>query len=61
MINKPLVIDLDGTIIFSDILHESTLNILKNSIKDFLKLPFYLIKGKANLKQFLDSPDGAIS
>ena len=50
---KPLIVDLDGTIIFSDILHESVLNVAKKSFKNFLKIPFYLFKGKAVLKKFL--------
>lgn len=50
---KPLIVDLDGTVILSDILHESVLNVAKKSLKNFLKIPFYLFKGKAVLKKFL--------
>jgi 4-hydroxybenzoate polyprenyltransferase len=46
----PLVVDLDGTLIFSDTLHESAIILLRNSPLSIFKLPFWLVTGKANLK-----------
>lgn len=46
----PLVVDLDGTIIQTDMLHESVLNIFRTSLHDTLKMPFWLLRGKAVLK-----------
>lgn len=47
---NPLIIDLDGTLINSDLLFESTLSfIIKNPINAF-KVVKYLFSGKANLK-----------
>ncbi|RMC99268.1 UbiA family prenyltransferase [Aquitalea palustris] len=47
----PLCVDLDGTLIYSDMLHESTLSMLK--VKPFaaLRLPGWLLQGKAVLKE----------
>lgn len=47
----PLAVDLDGTLIRSDMLHESALNSFKKSFLGILFWPFYLIKGKAFLKK----------
>lgn len=46
----PLIIDLDGTLINTDMLHESTLQLLKKKPLDIFKIPFWLLKGKAVLK-----------
>ena len=51
----PLVIDLDGTLLHGDLLAESALALLKNSWLDGFKLPFWLSKGKAVLKQEIAS------
>ncbi len=48
--NKPLCVDLDGTLIRSDMLHETTLKLLQISPFSFFNLPFWLQSGKANLK-----------
>jgi 4-hydroxybenzoate polyprenyltransferase/phosphoserine phosphatase len=46
----PLVVDLDGTLINTDMLHESALKLLgKNPLNTF-KLPYWLSQGKAALK-----------
>jgi 4-hydroxybenzoate polyprenyltransferase len=50
---KPLVVDLDGTLIFSDTLHESVLTLLRDAPFSVFKLPFWLINGKAYLKSKL--------
>ena len=49
----PLVIDLDGTLIHSDLLHESVLYLLKEKPWLFFYLPYWLLKGKARLKSEL--------
>ena len=54
MIAKPLVVDLDGTLIHSDMLHETFLGLLKTRLFSALKLPWVLMtQGKAALKQFI--------
>jgi len=50
--NKPLIVDLDGTLIKSDILFDSFVVLIKNPILIF-KAIFYLLKGKSYLKDFL--------
>lgn len=47
----PLVIDLDGTLIHTDMLHESTLRLLRDAPLQLLRLPFLLARGKAMLKR----------
>jgi 4-hydroxybenzoate polyprenyltransferase/phosphoserine phosphatase len=51
----PLVVDLDGTLVHADMLHESALALLRNRPLDVLRIPFWLFKGKASLKQSLAS------
>jgi 4-hydroxybenzoate polyprenyltransferase/phosphoserine phosphatase len=53
LILQPLVVDLDGTLIHTDMLHESALKVLRDSPWDILSIPFWLLKGKAVLKQQL--------
>ncbi len=48
-----LYVDLDGTVIKTDLLFESILLLLKKNIFQALLIPFWLIKGKANLKHQL--------
>ncbi|WP_240794483.1 UbiA family prenyltransferase [Azoarcus sp. DD4] len=55
LLEKPLVVDLDGTLIHSDMLHESALRVFRDSPFDTLRIPFLLIKGKAFLKRHLAS------
>ncbi|ADU70293.1 UbiA family prenyltransferase [Pantoea sp. At-9b] len=55
MNEKPLVVDLDGTLIHSDMLHESALRVFRDSPFETLRIPFLLKKGKACLKQHLAS------
>lgn len=50
---QPLVVDLDGTLIYTDMLHESALRVLRDNPCDTLRIPFWLSKGKAALKQHL--------
>lgn len=46
----PLVVDLDGTLINTDMLHESALKLLSKNPISALKLPYWLSQGKAMLK-----------
>ena len=47
----PLVVDLDGTLLRTDLLHESTLKLLRMNPLSVLKLPIWLATGKAQLKR----------
>jgi len=49
----PLVVDLDGTLIRTDMLHESALRALRDNPLDTLRIPYWLSQGKAMLKQHL--------
>lgn len=51
----PLVVDLDGTLIRTDMLHESALRVLRDKPLDILRIPYWLSRGKASLKQRLAS------
>ena len=46
----PLVVDLDGTLIRTDLLIESLFSLLKRNILFLFLLPVWLLKGKAHLK-----------
>lgn len=48
---KPLCVDLDGTLIHSDLLYESLLELLRRQPWQILSLPFWLLRGKAWLKR----------
>lgn len=49
----PLVIDLDGTLVCTDTLHEQALALAKTRPLQSLLLPAWLVRGKAHLKQQL--------
>jgi 4-hydroxybenzoate polyprenyltransferase/phosphoserine phosphatase len=49
----PLVVDLDGTLIRTDMLHESALRALRDNPFDTLRIPYWLLRGKAVLKRHL--------
>lgn len=51
--DKPLVVDLDGTLILTDMLHESSLKLLRDHPLELFKLPLWLLQGKARLKKEL--------
>ena len=53
MSHIPLVIDLDGTLVFTDTLYESALQFLKKNPLGLFTLLFKLLQGKAALKAFL--------
>lgn len=50
---RPLVVDLDGTLIHTDMLHETTVRAVRNAPQVLLMLPAWLARGKAHLKQQL--------
>lgn len=54
-LGHPLVIDLDGTLIHTDTLHELALQLLRDKPYLVLLLPFWLLGGKAALKKKLAS------
>ena len=49
----PLVVDLDGTLLRTDMLHESALILLRDRPLAVLRIPSWLRHGKAALKQRL--------
>jgi len=50
---KPLIVDLDGTLIYSDMLHESAIRVLRDKPLKLLWTLALLLRGKAKLKQYL--------
>lgn len=50
-VSRPLCVDLDGTLIASDLLWESFLVLLKQQPWCLLFIPFWLLRGRAALKQ----------
>jgi 4-hydroxybenzoate polyprenyltransferase/phosphoserine phosphatase len=50
-IDVPLVIDLDGTLLRTDSLHESTLLLLRTDLQRTFSLPVWLAGGKARMKR----------
>lgn len=50
---RPLVVDLDGTLIHTDMLHESAIRLLRDNPQFVLAIPYWLSRGKAFLKQKL--------
>lgn len=52
-ITTPLVVDLDGTLILTDLLHESALGLLTQDPIKALKAPLMLTKGKAQFKHYI--------
>ena len=51
--NVPLIVDLDGTLINTDLLHEGFLIFLKKNIFNLFRCLIWLINGKSNLKKNL--------
>lgn len=49
----PLVVDLDGTLILTDTLHEAALRALREQPSAVMRIPLWLLRGKAYLKQKL--------
>lgn len=55
MTGIPLVVDLDGTLLRTDTLHESAVRLLRDSPLDVLRIPMWLGRGKAVLKRNIAS------
>jgi 4-hydroxybenzoate polyprenyltransferase len=53
MTSIPLVVDLDGTLVLTDMLHESALSFVSRNPINLLKIPVWLLGGKAPLKKRL--------
>lgn len=51
----PLIVDLDGTLIRTDMLHESTLRLFRDKPLSVLFIPYWLSQGKAVLKRNLSN------
>ena len=51
----PLIVDLDGTLVYTDLLHESALRASRDRPFDVLRIPLWLLQGKAVLKRKLAS------
>ncbi len=49
----PLAVDLDGTLVLTDTLHESALRAVREHPLAALRMPLWLMQGKAHLKQQL--------
>lgn len=49
--NVPLIVDLDGTLVHTDTLVESTIKAIKQSPINLLKIPFWLLSGRAGFKE----------
>lgn len=49
----PLIVDLDGTLVHTDMLHESVLKVVGNNPLSALCIPYWLLCGKALLKERL--------
>lgn len=47
----PLVVDLDGTLLRTDLLHECTLRLLKKKPWMLFSLPLWLLRGRSHLKR----------
>jgi len=51
----PLVVDLDGTLLNTDTLHESALQLLRDKPASTLRIPAWLAQGKAHMKRQISS------
>src|SRR4051794_15706544 len=49
--SSPIVVDLDGTLVTTDTLVESIFGLAKNNPGTLLRLPFWLLKGRAGFKR----------
>ncbi|MGL5109293.1 MAG: UbiA family prenyltransferase [Vibrio ordalii] len=49
----PLIVDMDGSLLKTDMLYESFVSSIGNSIATLFHVPFWLLKGKVNLKNNL--------
>ncbi len=54
----PLVVDLDGTLTPTDTLAELLIKVVKQSPLNLLRLPFWLMKGRAGFKEAIAARAG---
>ena len=47
----PIAVDLDGSLVLTDTLHEAAMRLLHDKPLQVLSIPFWLMSGKAALKQ----------
>jgi hypothetical protein len=52
--NVPPVVDLDATLLRTDLLMESFLELIKSNFLYLLLVPLWLLKGRGNLKHQID-------
>ncbi|MDP9123453.1 MAG: UbiA family prenyltransferase [Pseudomonadota bacterium] len=55
---RPLVVDLDGTLLHTDSLHELALQMLRDQPASTLKIPVWLARGKAHMKRQISAVVG---
>ena len=51
----PLIVDLDGTLTLTDTLVESIAQMVKRNPEDVLRIPFWILKGRAAFKALVAS------
>ena len=51
----PLIVDLDGTLTLTDTLVESIAQVIKHNPEDVLRIPFWILKGRAAFKALVAS------
>ena len=56
-LQPPLVVDLDGTLLSSDLLFETGMDYLRHQPLNFYKPLFWLLKGKTSLKEKVQTRD----
>lgn len=56
--NTPLVVDLDGTLTPTDTLVESVIRVIRQSPVNLLRIPFWLIHGRAGFKEKIAAQSG---
>ncbi len=56
--NTPLVVDLDGTLTPTDTLVESLVKVVKQSPLNLLRIPLWLLKGRASFKEAIAAQTG---
>ena len=55
MEKPPIAVDLDGTLTYTDTLHESLIQVIKSTPIFLFAFPFWLLKGRAHFKQKLSA------
>src|SRR5437764_311535 len=55
-LDRVLCVDLDGSLLATDLLHESALELIRTRPWEALRIPFWLVSGRARLKGELAGP-----